>query len=64
MNNIVILDNEIKQANKLILQDIEGNLLKRNNLLIDASGLSNSLRKMRDGHTFFGPVADYVIYLK
>jgi len=63
MNNIVILDNEIKQANKLILKDVEGNLLKTNTLQIDASGLNNSLRKMRDGHTFFGPVADYVNYL-
>jgi hypothetical protein len=61
MNNIVILDSEIKQARKLKLEDFEGNFLNNQTLMIDAGGLNNSLRKMRDGHTFFGPVAEYVI---
>jgi hypothetical protein len=60
MNNIVILDSEIKQMNKLILQDVEGNLLFNKKLYIDASGLNDSLRKMRDGFTFFGTVLEYV----
>lgn len=61
MNNIVILDSEIKQAKMLSLEDVEGNLLKGNFLMIEASGLTNSLRKMRDGYCFFGPIERYVI---
>jgi len=60
MNNIIIHDSEISQAHKLYLHDIEGSLLFNNKLIIDASGLDKSLRKMRDGFTFFGPVAEYV----
>jgi hypothetical protein len=60
MNNICILDYEIKQAKKLTLEDVEGDLLFNSVLMIDASGLVNSLRKMRDGYTFFGPVRDHV----
>jgi hypothetical protein len=62
MNNIVILDSEIHQAKKLILEDEEGDMLKSNYLVIDASGLTNGLRKRRDGYVFFGPVSEYVIY--
>jgi hypothetical protein len=60
MNNIVVLDTEIAQARKLILEDVEGNLLFNQILTIDASGLVNSLRKMRDGYVFFGPVEEHV----
>ena len=63
MNNIVIHDSEIKQARKLKLEDIEGNLLNNKQLIIDAGGLTTGLRKMRDGHTFFGPVAEHVIII-
>lgn len=61
MDNIIVLDSEINQAHKLILEDIEGNLLFNKKLLIDASGLSESLRKMRDGYTFFGTSKEYVL---
>ncbi len=61
MNNIIIHDSEISQAPKLYLHDVEGSLLFNNKLFIDASGLDKSLRKMRDGFTFFGSVAEYVI---
>lgn len=60
MNNIVILDSEIEQAKRLTVEDEEGDLLFGQLLVIDASGLVNSLRKRRDGHVFFGPVAEYV----
>jgi len=63
MNNTVILDSEIKQAKNLKLEDIEGNLLNNKKLIIDAGGLSTGLRKMRDGHTFFGTVAEHVIHI-
>jgi hypothetical protein len=62
MNNIIILDSEIQQAKKLTVEDEEGSLLFNNLLVIDASGLVNSLRKTRDGHVFFGPIAEYVLY--
>ena len=61
MNNIVILDSEINQAPKLILEDIVGDLLFKKKLLIDASGLNDSLRNMRDGYTFFGSIKEHVI---
>jgi hypothetical protein len=60
MNNIIILDSEIEQAKRLIVEDEEGDFLFNNLLVIDASGLTNGLRKQRDGHVFFGPVAEYV----
>lgn len=63
MNNIVILDSEICQAKRLVVEDYEGKLLFGNILVIDASGYVNSLRKRRDGHVFFGPVAEYVSLL-
>jgi hypothetical protein len=58
---VIILDWEIEEAKKLILEDVEGNLLCQQLLIIDASGLTQSIRKKRDGHTFFGPVETYVI---
>jgi len=60
MNNIIILDTEIAQAKKIILEDSEGDLLFNKILVIDASGLYDSLRKTRDGYVFFGPIAEYV----
>lgn len=63
MNNIILLDIEINQAKRLKLEDVEGNLLFNQKLLIDAGGLVNSLRKMRDGHSFFGTVVEYVKFI-
>ena len=60
MNNIVILDSEIHQAKKVLVEDEEGDLLFNNCLVIDASGLLCGLRKKRDGYVFFGPTAEYV----
>jgi hypothetical protein len=60
VNNICILDSEIISAKKLILEDEEGDLLSGNILIIDASGLKGGLRKMRDGHVFFGHHPSYV----
>lgn len=64
MNNIVILDSEISQAKKLVVEDEEGDFLSNHYLVIDASGLLNGLRKKRDGYVFFGTKAEYVyIYI-
>lgn len=52
--NAIILDEEIALAPRLILQDLEGNLLNGKKLIIDAAGLRNSLRIKRDGIVFFG----------
>jgi hypothetical protein len=60
MNNIVILDSEISQAKRLVVEDEEGDLLYNHYLVIDASGLLNGLRKKRDGYVFFGPTAEFV----
>lgn len=60
LQNLVIMDNEIQGATKLILQDEEGEILWNKLLIIDASGLQTGLRKKRDGFTFFGSVANYV----
>lgn len=60
MNNIIILDSEINQARKITVEDEEGDMLMKKFLLIDASGLMDSIRKRRDGYVFFGPVAEYV----
>lgn len=56
MNNTLnmILDYDIKSSNKLLLSDIKGNLLNGNKLIIDAAGLKGSLRKIRDGYSYFG----------
>jgi hypothetical protein len=59
-HNIVILDCEIENAKKLCLKDVEGDLLKGEKLYINAAGLQNGLRNMRDGHSFFGTVEKMV----
>lgn len=59
---MVILDWEIDEAKKLILEDVEGSILFQQLLIIDASGLTQSLRKKRDGFSFFGPVETYVFF--
>lgn len=53
-NNIVILDKEIEENNKMILSDYKGESLHNEQLIINAAGLINSLRQMRDGYVYFG----------
>lgn len=60
MHDIVVMDHEIEHEKKLVIEDEEGNLLNKKVLVIDASGLVDSIRKMRDGYTFFGTMAEYV----
>ena len=67
--NIVILDKEIEINPKLVLSDFKGEALHNETLIVNAAGLENSLRKMRDGYTYFGTnavhnnfiVNDYII---
>ena len=40
--------------NKKILQEIGGNILRNNKITINAAGMVNGMRKMRDGVAFFG----------
>ncbi len=51
-----ITDEDIKNAGVLQIEEIMGNLLNNNKLKINAAGLINSLRKGKDGVTFFGKV--------
>jgi hypothetical protein len=60
-HNIVILDCEIEHARKLCLKDVEGDLLRGEILYINAAGLQNGMRNMRDGHCFFGTVDKIVL---
>ena len=53
-NGIVIIDQEIEDNKKMILQDIKGDALKGEQLIITEAGLERSLRKLRDGYTYFG----------
>jgi hypothetical protein len=48
----------------IIIKDIEGDLFSGSTLHLDASGLVNGLRKMRDGHSFFGTIDKIVIKYK
>ena len=60
MNNIIILDNEIKTHNKYIITDSEeSDLLWKDKLTITAAGLDRGLRHVRDGYTFFGENESY-----
>ncbi len=45
---------EIENNYKLILSDFEGDLLYGKNIKINAAGIKNSLRKQKDGISFFG----------
>ena len=60
MNNIIILDNEIKTHNKYIITDSEeSDLLWKDKLTITAAGLDRGLRHVRDGYTFLGENESY-----
>lgn len=52
----VITDEEIKNAPELIFEEVSGEMLKNNKLVINAAGLSSTsgLRKAKDGLVFFG----------
>ena len=45
---------EIENNFKLILSDFEGDLLEGKKIIINISGMENSLRKQNDGITYFG----------
>jgi hypothetical protein len=60
----VIHDSEIKNIHKIQLEDLNGDILNRQKLTIDAAGLSNSYRNKRDGFTFFGPIKEIVRIIK
>jgi hypothetical protein len=62
-HNIVILDCEIEHAKKLCLKDVDCDLFKGETLYINAAGLQDGLRNMRDGHCFFGTVDRIVIII-
>ena len=54
-SDIIIVDEEIELAPKLILTDMKnGNLFNGRVIKIDASGYAESLRGKRDGKTYFG----------
>ncbi len=54
-DEIIIMDEEIELAPKLILTDMKNdNLFNGKVIKIDASGYSESLRDRRDGKTYFG----------
>jgi argonaute-like protein implicated in RNA metabolism and viral defense len=50
----IITDEEIKNAPEIFLEEVMGEMLKNNKLLINAAGLTTGLRKARDGLVFFG----------
>jgi len=47
-------DDDIKFAPVLYIEEIEGEILKNQSLTINATGLVNGQRKMKDGVAFFG----------
>ena len=50
----MILDEEVDENKKILLQDMKGDALKGKQLIITAAGLEHSLRRLRDGCTYFG----------
>jgi hypothetical protein len=59
--NRIITEGDLKTAPELILEEIEGDLLKNNKLRIVATGLVNSARKILDGVVYFGTYIHNVI---
>lgn len=59
----IITDGEIKNAPQLIFEEIQGDMLKNNKLIINAAGLSTGLRKARDGLVFFGTPGKNVLII-
>lgn len=60
VDKIVILDQEIYTNKTFELTDEQGSLLFNQRLILNAAGLANSLRQLRDGHAFFGTIESYV----
>lgn len=60
VGEILILDQEIFNNNSFELTDEVGTLLFNQRLILNAGGLVNSLRHLRDGHAFFGTIENYV----
>jgi 3-deoxy-D-manno-octulosonate 8-phosphate phosphatase KdsC-like HAD superfamily phosphatase len=61
---MLITDHEVDNSYKLLLEDIVGVILNKIKLYIDASGLHNGLRRIKDGHSYFGTsenMNDYVL---
>lgn len=52
--NRMITENEIKSAPELLIEEIEGDILKNNKLVINAAGMVNGARKAKDGIVYFG----------
>lgn len=63
VDKILILDKEIFNNNSFELTDEEGTLLFNQRLILNAGGLVNSLRHLRDGHAFFGTIENYVSHI-
>lgn len=53
-SNRVITDTDIIASPYLKIEEIYGDILRNNKLKINAGGLTTSMRKARDGVTFFG----------
>ena len=58
---MLITDIEIDRIYKLLLEDVVGVILHKLKLYIDASGLQNGLRRLKDGHSYFG-IIDKKVY--
>ena len=52
----MINDDDIKNNMKLILKEISGGIFRNQEIVIDASGIVNSLRNKKDGISYFGPI--------
>jgi hypothetical protein len=56
----LITDIEVDTTFKLLMEDVVGVILHKMKLSIDASGLRNGLRRLKDGHSYFGIVGKKV----
>lgn len=52
--NRIITEQDIANAPVLMLEEIEGDILRNNKLVINAAGLLNGARKVKDGIVYFG----------
>lgn len=69
MKNINIMEHEVQANAKYTIRDVdESTLLSGRTLQINAAGLKDGLRHVRDGYAFFGVkekyVKNYIIYIK
>jgi hypothetical protein len=54
--NRLISEADIKQNPTILMEELEGDILRNNKLLINAGGLTCGARKIKDGVSFFGPI--------